>query len=248
MSAAAAAAAAAACSCAACADALPLAAPAALPHSLCVACLSFPAAKAYLDQVKAIERAEREPESDDEEGGGGGAAAAAHDAVADRLRLDALEGAGHLQRRLAHLLVLPPLPRAADWGGPAAAGGRLLRGHRLAVTAVALAPDERTVYSVSKDGSIQQIDVETGARQRFAQPQAGGAQEEAAGGGGADWVKRGPRQSGRTSLLAAAVSSDGRYLAVGGGDKRVHVWDARSRQYVRVSAPAVAAAALCCAL
>lgn len=36
------------------------------------------------------------------------------------------------------------------------------------------------------------------------------------------------------ALLAAAVSSDGRYLAVGGGDRKVHVWDARSRQYIQV--------------
>lgn len=205
-------------------------------------------AKSYLDQVKAIERAEREPESeDDEEGGdgvGGAGAAASHGAVADRLRLDALEGAGHLQRRLAHRIVLPPLPRVGDWGGPSAGGGRVLRGHRLAVTAVALTPDDRTVFSVSKDGAILQYDVETGARQKFAAAAAAGAEQT---GTVADWVKRGPRQSGHASLLAAAVSSDGRYLAVGGGDKKVHIWDARSRQYVRVCErfPRVVAACVC---
>lgn len=51
---------------------------------------------------------------------------------------------------------------------------------------------------------------------------------------GADWVRQGPRQSARGSLLAAAVSSDGRYLATGGGDKKVHIWDARSRELVKV--------------
>ncbi|KAI7841799.1 hypothetical protein COHA_004523 [Chlorella ohadii] len=197
-------------------------------------------AKAYLDQVKAIERAEREPETDEDEedaaaaARGGGAAAADHGAVADRLRLDALESMGHLQRRLAHRLRLPPLPRVADYAGPAAAGGRLLRGHRLSVTAVALTTDERTAFSVGKEGSIMQWDVETGKRLKFAAPAAaaaGGSGQDAEG--GADWVKRGPRQGGRNSLLAAAVSSDGRYLAVGGGDKKVHIWDARSRQYVR---------------
>lgn len=53
--------------------------------------------------------------------------------------------------------------------------------------------------------------------------------------GGADWIaKSAQRGGGLTSLLAAAVSSDGRYLAVGGGDRKVHVWDARSQQYIQV--------------
>ena len=187
-----------------------------------------------MSQVRAIEAAEREPESDDEAG-----EAAAHGAMSERLRQDALESLGHLQRRLAQRLVVPPLPRVADWGGAAAGaaatGGRLLRGHRLSVTAVALSPDDRTLFSVSKDGAILSHDVEAGARQRF-DSAAAGQGKEAATGTPADWVRRGPRQSGRNSLLAAAVSSDGRYLAVGGGDKKVHIWDARSRQCVRVSA------------
>ena len=51
---------------------------------------------------------------------------------------------------------------------------------------------------------------------------------------GPDWVKKGPRQAAHRALLAAAVSDDGHYLAVGGGDWRVHVWDARSNQYIQV--------------
>lgn len=50
----------------------------------------------------------------------------------------------------------------------------------------------------------------------------------------AEWVKRGPRQAGAKALLAAAVSDDGRFLAAGGGDCRVHVWDVRSGQYMQV--------------
>lgn len=185
------------------------------------------AAKAYLDQVKAIEAAEAEPGSDDDDEGG------AHAAVAGRLRADALEGLGHLQRRLAHRLALPPLPPTADWGGPAAGGGRLLRGHHLSVTAAALSHDDRTLYSASKDGGLLSHDVETGVRQKF-DTAAAGQGREAQQGTAADWVKRGPRQSGRNSLLAAAVSSDGRYLAVGGGDRKVHIWDARIRQHIKV--------------
>ncbi|KAI3437620.1 hypothetical protein D9Q98_000072 [Chlorella vulgaris] len=193
-------------------------------------------AKAYLNQVKAIEAAERDPgsESDDGEGSDGeGGGGAAFGAVADKLRSDALEGMGHLRRQLAHRLQLPPLPRVADYAGVAASGGRLLRGHRLPVTAVALSADEQTVYSVSKDGAILQHDVETGQRQRFTAASSAGLGKVEETGTVADWVKRGPRLSGTASLLAAALSSDGRYLAVGGGDRKVHIWDARSRQYVR---------------
>ena len=203
------------------------------PHPLCPAF----AAKAYLAQIEAIEAAEHEPGSDDDEagGGGGGGGGASHGAVADRLRLDALEGMGHLQRKLASRLALPALPAVGDYAGVAAGGGRLLRGHRMSVTAVALTADDTTLYSVSKEGTILQHDVETGARQKFAASAVPGVGQEAATGTVAEWVKKGPRQSGRGALLAAAVSSDGRYLAVGGGDKKVHIWDARSRQYVRVS-------------
>lgn len=49
----------------------------------------------------------------------------------------------------------------------------------------------------------------------------------------ADWVARKARTASRSGLVAAAVSSDGRYLAVGGGDARVHVLDAGSGAYVQ---------------
>ena len=45
---------------------------------------------------------------------------------------------------------------------------------------------------------------------------------------GPEWIKKKPRHSHAGALLAAAVSSDGQLLAVGGGDRRVHVWDTRS--------------------
>ena len=43
------------------------------------------------------------------------------------------------------------------------------------------------------------------------------------------------RVQGSGSLVAVAVSDDGRMLAVGGGDRIVHLWDARSRQYIQVN-------------
>ena len=62
----------------------------------------------------------------------------------------------------------------------------------------------------------------------------GPSKPEKASSSGPDWVKKGPRQAARRALLAAAVSDDGHYLAVGGGDWQVHVWDARSNEYIQV--------------
>lgn len=71
-------------------------------------------------------------------------------------------------------------------------------------------------------------------------------------GGQAEWVaKSATRGGGPASLLAATVSSDGRYLAVGGGDRKVHIWDARSQQYVQVhvnTSQIECIRALCCRL
>ncbi len=71
-------------------------------------------------------------------------------------------------------------------------------------------------------------------RTRFDAGQAGKEGGAPATGTVAEWVKRGPRQAGARALLAAAVSDDGVYLAAGGGDARVHVWDLRAGQYLQV--------------
>ena len=63
----------------------------------------------------------------------------------------------------------------------------------------------------------------------------GGPDRSNIGGNAAEWLGRtAQRGGGRGSLLAAAVSSDNRYLAVGGGDRTVHIWDARTGQHVQV--------------
>lgn len=54
-------------------------------------------------------------------------------------------------------------------------------------------------------------------------------------GKGPDWaIKQQRRQSGAfRSMLAVAVSSDGRYLAAGGGSRAVHIWDVRTSQCIK---------------
>jgi ribosomal RNA-processing protein 9 len=51
--------------------------------------------------------------------------------------------------------------------------------------------------------------------------------------GGADWVKRNPRQSSKRGLYAVAISSDDKFIAVGGGDKKIHLFDGASGSFLQ---------------
>ncbi|KAK9828725.1 hypothetical protein WJX72_001725 [[Myrmecia] bisecta] len=194
-------------------------------------------AKAYLQQLRDAEEEEfvgvgPAAESDEEEEGAeGGREARTHGAVSEHLRKQAMEAMGYLQRKIADKVVVPEL-RPVSKAGQASTSGRFMRCHRSSVTALALTADDATAFSVSKDGAIFQTDIETGTRTRFATgSHSMGKIEET--GTTADWIKKAPKRLGGKSLLAAAVSDDGRYLAVGGGDRKVHVYDARTREYIQ---------------
>ena len=126
---------------------------------------------------------------------------------------------GHLKRLIADRITVPKEETST----------RHYRCHKLAVTAIALTADDGTVYSVSKDGGIMELDVETGKRVRFASS-CGATTSSVMG---APWLAPSSRRGSRASLLAAAVSTDGSYLAVGGGDKKVHIYDTRSRTCIK---------------
>lgn len=126
---------------------------------------------------------------------------------------------GHLKRVIADKVRVPTEQSSR----------RHFRCHKLAATAIALTSDDTTVYSVSKDGSIVELDIETGKRHRFVREVS-----SATGlGGGAPWMAPAATRGSRTSLLAATVSTDGSYLAVAGGDKKVHIYDTRSRACIK---------------
>jgi ribosomal RNA-processing protein 9 len=141
---------------------------------------------------------------------------------------------------LAARVRLPPPADAAAATSRYGSTGRFARAHRLSATAVALTSDDRTAFTVSKDGSIFRWDVETmKIVQRLQRPRAGRARAKAATGArgapganrasSAEWVRPAARLSGGdAALYAAAVSSDGRFLAVGGGSGDVHVYDVGS--------------------
>ncbi|CAM9188880.1 unnamed protein product [Discosporangium mesarthrocarpum] len=98
---------------------------------------------------------------------------------------------------------------------------RRMRGHKLTPTCVALSPDDATAFSGSKDNSILRWDVETGQRTVLQ------SRWRKLPGGGIPEVK-----AHSNEVLALAVSGDGRFLASGGRDCLVHVWDSRSNTLI----------------
>ncbi|KAK9867799.1 hypothetical protein WJX84_000811 [Apatococcus fuscideae] len=170
-------------------------------------------AKAYLDRLREEEGDAAELDDMDDEG-------QATDVLAERLKQGAMEAGGYMQRKLAHRILVPSSGESS---------GKFLRCHREAVTAVALAPDDAAAWSVAKDGTIFQLDVETQKRTQWASVKAPGKLGDD---GRPEWVRKASRLVSPKALLALAVSSDGHLLAGGGGDRGVHVWDLRNREHV----------------
>ena len=100
--------------------------------------------------------------------------------------------------------------------------------HRQSVTAVALAEDDLKGFSASKDGMIVQWDVDSGKSEKYTWP----TEEILKSHGSKDPQGRAVKQS--KNVLSLAVSSDGRYLASGGLDRHVHLWDTRTREHLQV--------------
>ncbi|KAK9697118.1 hypothetical protein RND81_08G016100 [Saponaria officinalis] len=104
---------------------------------------------------------------------------------------------------------------------------RLLLKHRQSVTAVALSNDDSRGFSASKDGCVVHWDVETGKADKYLWP----ADDVLKSHGLKDPHGRAKKHS--KQMLALAVSSDGRYLATGGADRHVHLWDTRAREHIK---------------
>ncbi|XP_068702337.1 U3 small nucleolar RNA-interacting protein 2-like isoform X1 [Montipora foliosa] len=125
-----------------------------------------------------------------------------HDAIAHRLKQDVLEQTGRLQKRVASQYIQPPQDAV-----------RVLKGHQLSVTCLCVSPDDKFVFSGSKDCSIIKWDIETGCKQG----KISGCHKANDG-----------HKGHMGHVLCLAVTSDNKYLASGGRDRVVHIWDATS--------------------
>ncbi|XP_009572207.1 PREDICTED: U3 small nucleolar RNA-interacting protein 2-like, partial [Fulmarus glacialis] len=95
---------------------------------------------------------------------------------------------------------------------PDPASIRVLRGHQLPVTCLVISPDDRFIFSDSKDGYLIKWEVESGKRLCVVPGGKKGTEE---------------RHMGHAShVLCMAISSDGKYLATGDRNKLIMIWDA----------------------
>ncbi|NXT77007.1 U3IP2 protein, partial [Zapornia atra] len=152
-------------------------------------------AKLYLEQLRQQEE-ERAAEEEDEEGTQPG------DLIGDRLKEDVLEQKGRLQRRVAED-VQPPDPASI----------RVLRGHQLPVTCLVISPDDKFIFSASKDGALIKCkwEVESGKRLCVVPGGKKGTEEQHMG--------------HASQVLCMAISSDGKFLATGDRNKLIMIWD-----------------------
>ncbi|KAG0244878.1 pre-rRNA processing protein [Actinomortierella wolfii] len=122
------------------------------------------------------------------------------DNIASRLQQDALEVQGRLHRHLAQTFLFPVDVTTAM---------KTFRGHQLSATSIAATENGLYGYSGSKDGSIIKWDLKTGKKLKVF---PGGRK------GITDF-------EGHTDhVIALAVSSDNKYLASAGKDKKINLW------------------------
>ncbi|KAK1324860.1 hypothetical protein QJS10_CPA01g00545 [Acorus calamus] len=178
-------------------------------------------AKARIEEIRQITRRVR---GDDGEGSEGEEEAEEEEREGNRdsliagvLQREQLEGLGRVRRELTSRV---REPETAD-------EFRCLVRHPQSVTAVVLSEDDSRGYSASKDGKIVHWDVESRKSEKYTWPS-----EEVL----VSHYARSPKnQSAKRSknVLALAVSSDNRYLATGGLDRHVHLWDTRTREHIQ---------------
>jgi len=166
-------------------------------------------AKEYLSKMKDDDEDDEEGENDgdedyEEEQDGARKDRPRADRISDSLRRDRLEKQGKYFRNLAS---------GAETLDVASLTTSSMSDHDLSVTCVALASDESVVYSGSKDNSVIMWDLESGSR-RVLRPK---------------WSRstHGSEQCCKGEVLSVAVTSDGRYLASGGRDMCVRIFDTR---------------------
>ncbi|KAL3632365.1 hypothetical protein CASFOL_025349 [Castilleja foliolosa] len=178
-------------------------------------------ADAYLQSLRKKERnKEEEDESDDDDGDEGRREREGErdSLIAKVLQQEQLEESGRVRRAISARVQKPDKSE----------GFRFLVKHRQPVTCVGLSEDDSRGFSASKDGTIVHWDVESGKTGKYTWPSDEVLKKSR---GVRDPQGRATKHS--KHVLALAVSSDGRYLASGGLDRHIHLWDVRTREHIQ---------------
>ncbi|TMW68536.1 hypothetical protein Poli38472_006004 [Pythium oligandrum] len=128
--------------------------------------------------------------------------------VTARLHQDALEAMGKLFKQVASKYEEFEFDTDST---------RFLKGHKLPVTALCLSEDGKTAFSAAKDGTILRWDLATQTKTKLLLPK--------------DDISKATKDHERC-VLALALNSDGKYLASGGYDKLLRVWDAEKNEVI----------------
>ncbi|KAJ6832095.1 U3 snoRNP-associated protein-like YAOH [Iris pallida] len=174
-------------------------------------------AREYLERIqketKRIEEEDEEYGEEDREERDGGR----DSLVAEFLKKSQLEESGRVPKIFASRILNPePLDEF-----------RPLVKHRQSVTSVTLSEDDTRGFSASKDGYIVHWDVESGKSEKYLWPSEDILISHHAK------APQNPSAKRSKHVLALAISPDGRYLATGGLDRHVHLWDTRTREHIQ---------------
>lgn len=101
------------------------------------------------------------------------------------------------------------------------------RGHRQPVTAAVASSSGKYLFTSGKEGSIVRWDVPTGKQVSVFHKLRPESSSKVKG-----KAREGP-QGHTDEVLALAVSDDGKYLASGGKDRRLVLWDVEKGEFIR---------------
>ena len=109
------------------------------------------------------------------------------------------------------------------------------RGHRLAVTCAVSSEDGKYLFTAGKEGSIIKWNLSDGKKlATFYKCRGNNAVMVLKRNKGKGKAHGLPEVNGHTDeVLTLAISSDGKYLASGGKDRRVGVWDVDTGEWVK---------------
>ncbi|CAK5265719.1 unnamed protein product [Mycena citricolor] len=140
--------------------------------------------------------------------------------ISARLKQDVMEHSGKMHLLVADSIDFTQSPRTLR-----------IRGHRFSVTSAVATESCKFLFTAGKEGSIIKWDLAKGSRvATFHKIRPSAPQTKKGKGKG---VPDGELEGHTDDVLALALSSDGKYLASAGKDRRVGVWDAEKDVWIK---------------